>query len=108
MIISLWVGSGKSVLAQKIIKMWKFKFDVIAWICPTYGLQEHSLIEDATGIVAFERFSLQNLELIKTHQEARNKKREEEGKPKSRMLLILDDNVHKHENFRKKEECLIF
>jgi ABC-type glutathione transport system ATPase component len=50
------IGSGKSVLVQKIIKMWKFKFDVIVWICPTYSLQEHSLIEDTTGIVVFVAF----------------------------------------------------
>ena len=40
------IGSGKTVLAQKLILMWKFKFDIIVWISPTYGLQDMKLIRD--------------------------------------------------------------
>ena len=72
--------------------MWKFKFDIIVWISPTYGLQDSSWIRYNTGIVVFDTFSLENLQLIKRHQEERNRARTENGEPPSRMLLILDDN----------------
>lgn len=85
------IGSGKTYLCQKLILMWRFKFDLIVWISPTYGLQEMSLIRDNTGIIVFDRFSVENLNTIKAHQEARNKERAGDGLPPSRLLLILDD-----------------
>jgi len=86
------IGSGKTHLVMKLIQMWKWKFDVIVIISPTYSLQEAGSIRDNTGIIIFDRFSVTNLELIKEHQEARNRQRLESGEPPSHMLLILDDN----------------
>src|SRR3954466_712725 len=82
------IGSGKTYLTQKIIYMWRYKFDIIVWISPTYALQEIAL----DGVVVFDRFSSENLFAIKEHQERKNTKLREEGKPPSRMLLVLDDN----------------
>lgn len=85
------IASGKTVLTQRLIHLWRFKFDIIVWISPTYGLQE-TLIKDHTGIVVFDTLSRENLEIIHQHQHERNLKRRENGEPPSRMLLILDDN----------------
>lgn len=79
--------------------MWKYKFDIIVWISPTYGLQDMNAASggganggDNTGIVVFDRFTVDNLNVIKVHQETRNQDRLAGGEPPSRMLLILDDN----------------
>ena len=86
------IGSGKTVLVERLIQMWKFIFDVIVIISPTYGLQPHHELRDARGIVVFETFSVENLNVIKQHQQARNIS-VGTGPPRvSRMLLILDDN----------------
>jgi ABC-type oligopeptide transport system ATPase subunit len=85
------IGSGKTVLTQKLIRMWSFKFDVIVWISPTYSLQEISLLPDATGFVVFDKLSVENLNIIKQHQEERNIQRLQDGLPPSYMLLVLDD-----------------
>jgi ABC-type dipeptide/oligopeptide/nickel transport system ATPase component len=45
------IGSGKSHLAMMLIKMWKFKFDIVVWISPTFQFQDMSMIRDTTGIV---------------------------------------------------------
>ena len=86
------IGCGKTVLVQKIIKMWKYKFDIIVWISPTYALQDSSMIKDKTGIVVFDEFTKENITIIKQHQEQRNRERRDNGEAPSRMLLILDDN----------------
>src|SRR3954471_11910748 len=87
------IGSGKTVLVSKLIRMWRFKFDIVVWISPTYPFQDMKLMpEDSTGIVVFDKLSKENVEMIKLHQETRNKRLIDEGKPPSRMLLILDDN----------------
>jgi hypothetical protein len=88
------IGSGKTYLTEQLIKMWKFKFDIIVWISPTYGMQAHREIKDGQGIVVFDKFTVDNLKYITDHQETRNAKRAAQnppGKPE-RMLLILDDN----------------
>lgn len=84
-------GSGKTVLTQRLIQMWRRQFDVIVWISPTYALQD-SHLPDSTGIVVFDSFSKENLEIIAEHQENINKERMRLGEPPSRMLLVLDDN----------------
>lgn len=88
------IGSGKTFLTNQLIQMWKYKFDIIVWISPTYELQDNSLVRDKTGIVVFDRFSVENLNIIKQHQEARNLERRQQDPPgpPSHMLLILDDN----------------
>ena len=90
------IGSGKTFLVLTLIKMnWKYKFDVIVWISPTYALQAHQMrgiLPDGKGIVVFDTFSIEILEIIVEHQIRRNLKREEEKKRPERMLLILDDN----------------
>lgn len=85
------IGSGKTVLAERLIRLWRYKFDVIVWISPTYGLQT-SWLQDHTGIVVFDTLSLENLEVIREHQVKRNLERIANGEPPSRMLLVLDDN----------------
>jgi hypothetical protein len=88
------IGSGKTYLTEQLIKLWKFKFDVIVWISPTYAMQSHKEIKDGQGIVVFDKFTVEILKYITDHQEARNAKRAAENPPrgKERMLLILDDN----------------
>ena len=87
------IGSGKTVLAERLIHLWRYKFDVIVWISPTYGLQSSGIqIRDHTGIVVFDTLSLENLEIIREHQVKRNLERIKNGEPPSRMLLVLDDN----------------
>lgn len=97
------IGSGKTYLTEKLIKMWKFKFDIIVWISPTYGMQEHKEIQDAQGIVVFDQFNIQNLKHLMDHQESRNAK--VEGK-EERMLLILDDNGAKTRKLLKEAGVL--
>jgi ABC-type dipeptide/oligopeptide/nickel transport system ATPase component len=82
------IGSGKTVLVCYLIRtIWRWQYDVIVWISPTYHLQDFSqLLPNSKGIVVFDRFSLEILEILKEHQMVRNDKRKE------RMLLILDDN----------------
>jgi len=86
------IGSGKTHTTELLMKMWKFVFDIIVWISPTYGMQEHRMIADGQGIVVFDKFSVENLNHITEHQAARNIKRASEGKSPERMLLVLDDN----------------
>lgn len=88
------IGSGKSHLAMMLIKMWKFKFDIVVWISPTFQFQDMSMIRDTTGIVVFDKLSLENLKIIKAHQQARNLERRNRDPPAppSHMLLVLDDN----------------
>src|SRR5690242_644685 len=92
------IGSGKTFLTNQLIQLWKFKFDVIVWISPTYLVQENSMMpRDATGIVVFDTFSKENIDIIKEHQESINMERlknnnEKKKDPFSYMLLILDDN----------------
>jgi hypothetical protein len=84
------IGSGKTYLTEQLIKMWKFKFDIIVWISPTYWMQEHKGITNGQGIVVFDKLNIENLRMLIEHQASRNAKLE--GKKKERMLLILDDN----------------
>ena len=58
------IGSGKTFLTNQLIQMWKYKFDIIVWISPTYELEDNSLVRDKTGIVVFDRFSVENLNKI--------------------------------------------
>ena len=88
------VGSGKTYLICTLMRtIWRYKYDVIVWISPTYHLQDFSQqLPNAKGIVVIDEFSIEILETLVEHQEARLQKCEEEKRRPERMLLLLDDN----------------
>jgi hypothetical protein len=102
------IGSGKTFLTCTFIRtIWRYKYDIIVWISPTYHLQDFSnQLPNAKGIVVIDEFSNEILETLKEHQLERLRLCNEEKRRPERMLLILDDNGMSGRKLMKGGEML--